>query len=89
MAQPGTKSPPNTFPKSETGMTRLPEAAETKTISEETLDFVRGGVADLASANGPTAPTSRVYTRDYSKERPEPDDTDLISGALGMPPFRL
>ena len=89
MAQPGTKSPPNEVPKNANGMTRLPESPETKTVSEVSLSFTRGAVADIKSANGPTAPTSRVYTRDYSKVTPEPDDVDLISGALGMPPFRL
>lgn len=89
MAYPGTKSPPNKIPKSSDGCTDLPQAEGSKHIHCEKLDFVRGDPAELKSANGPTAPTSRQYTRDYSKNRPEPDDTDLITEALGRSPYRI
>lgn len=84
MSQPGTKSPPNEFPKSSDGCTQLsPDGG--KPLSVEKLDFVRG---DVASKVG-TAPTSRVYTRDYSKVGREEDDTDLVTAVLGKSPFRL
>lgn len=89
MAYPGTKSPPNRAPKEGDGCTELPLAEGAKTIKCEHLDFVRGQPADLESANGPTAPTSRVYTRDYRKKGRSPGDEDLITDALGRSPFRI
>ncbi len=86
MAQPGTKSPPNTFPKDDdlSPDTRLPQAEGTKQIKEQFLLFDRGNVADI----GP-APPSRVYNRDYSKTGRDKGDVDLITGALGRNPFRI
>lgn len=80
MAQPGTKSPPNEFPKS-AGQTKLPYADECKCIKEKMLEITE--VSDIGSA-----PTSRVYTKDYKKVGRSPDDTDTVSPALGNP-FRL
>lgn len=89
MAYPGTKSPPNRVPKDSDGCSELPLAEGAKTVKCETIDFVRGQPADLESANGPTAPTSRVYTRDYRKNGRSPGDEDLITDALGRSPFRI
>lgn len=88
MANPGTKSPPNRFPKSD-GCTELPQAEGSKHIHCEKLDFVRGQPAALQSANGPTAPSSRVYTRDYTKVGRAAGDEDLVTEALGRSPFRI
>jgi hypothetical protein len=89
MAYPGVKVPPSHAPKDSDGCSELPLAEGAKTVKCEHLDFVRGQPADLESANGPTAPTSRVYTRDYRKKGREPDDVDLITDALGRNPFRI
>lgn len=89
MAYPGVKVPPSRVPKESDGCTELPLAEGAKTIKCDHLDFVRGDVADLKSDNGPTAPTSRVYTRDYRKNGRSPDDEDLITDALGKRPFRV
>lgn len=89
MAYPGVKVPPSRAPKESDGCSELPLAEGAKTIKCEHLDFVRGEVADLQSDNGPTAPTSRVYTRDYKKNGRAPGDTDLITDALGRSPFRI
>lgn len=84
MSYPGTKSPPVHFPKDADGDTKLPFAQGCKCIKEEKLDFVRGEVSDIGDA-----PTSRVYTRDYSKSQRSPGDEDLITDALGRNPFRI
>jgi hypothetical protein len=90
MSQPGTKVPPSRFPKEADGCTKLPEAPGSKTVGEQRLDFVRGTVADLKSANGETAPSTRVYSRDYSKRDPDADQgDDTLSPFLGRPIFRL
>jgi hypothetical protein len=84
MSKPGTKSPRTLFPKDADGDTKLPYAEGAKCVKEEKLDFVRGEVSDIGDA-----PTSRVYTRDYSKGQRSPGDTDLITDALGRNPFRI
>lgn len=84
MSQPGTKSPRNEFPKDNDGDTKLTYSPGSKCEKEEKLDFVRGEVSSIGSA-----PTSRVYTRDYSKGQGSPGDSDLITDALGRNPFRL
>lgn len=84
MSYPGTSSPANRFPKNSAGGTKRSLSANGKEIKEQRLDAVRGQPADLG-----TAPSSRVYTRDYSKVGREESDTDLITGALGPNPFRL
>jgi hypothetical protein len=89
MSYPGTKVPPSRVPKDGDGQSKLPLAGGNKQIKAEHIDFVRGQPADLQSANGSTAPTSRVYTRDYRKTTRSPDDTDLITDALGRNPFRI
>lgn len=84
MSQPGTKSPRNTLPKSAEGCTKLPLDGG-KPLTVEKLDFCRGEVASKVG----TAPTSRVYTRDYSKVGREEGDEDLVTAALGRNPFRI
>lgn len=84
MSKPGTKSPRNEFPKDADADTKLPYAEGCKCIKENDLDFVRGDVSDIG-----TAPTSRVYTRDYKKVGRDPGDVDLVTDALGRNPFRI
>jgi hypothetical protein len=48
------------------------------------LRFTLGDVADINKA-----PTSRIYTRDYTKVGRDAEDVDLVSAALGKPAFRL
>lgn len=83
MAKPGVQSPPTHFEKSSDGGTKLSlKGSKQKTV--ERIDFTHGQVAQV----GP-APTSRVYTRDYSKVGREEDDQDLVTSVLGRDPFRL
>ena len=81
MSHPGTKSPRNHLPKAEGSDpgSRMEFAPLSKMRSEA---YMRMGqaVSDVGAA-----PTSRVYTRDYSKVGREPDDVDLVTGALGNP----
>lgn len=60
--------------------TKLPLAEGDKQVKVESLDFTRGEAADIGSA-----PTSRVYTRDYSKVGRSKGDTDLVRPATGNP----
>ncbi len=83
MSQPGTTVPPCCFPKTKDGESVLPEP-NAKTIKEQILGFTAGRVSDIG-----TAPTSRVYTRDYSKVGRDPDGDDLVGPALGNPVFRI
>ena len=64
--------------------TKLTQSKGSKLVKEVYHSFTRGDVADINKA-----PTSRVYTRDYSKVGREEDDVDLVSAALGKPAFRL
>lgn len=75
---PGVERPGCHFPKNADGGTELPEAEGTKCIKDESLQF--GRASDIG-----TAPTSRVFTRDYSKVGRSKGDTDLVSPALGNP----
>jgi hypothetical protein len=81
MALPGTTSPSDRFPK-DGAETKLKCSPGGKCESDEML-----AISQTASKVGP-ASTSRVYTRDYSKGRKDPDQTDLVTAALGNP-FRL
>ena len=63
--------------------TRLRLSPGAKRIKTDDLRF-NGGVADIGKA-----PTSRVYTRDYTKVGRDPEDSDLITAALGSPVFRI
>jgi len=81
MALPGTKSPGTSFPKAGSE-TKLKCSPGGKCESDEMLT-----ITATASKVGP-ASTSRVYTRDYSKGRKDPDQSDLVTAALGNP-FRL
>ena len=88
MALPGTKVPPCCFPKTndndgDDDGTRLRLSNGNKQIKTDDLRF-NGGVADINKA-----PTSRVYTRDYTKVGRDPEDTDLVTAALGTMPFRI
>lgn len=77
MSSSGTHVPPSRFPKSGAD-TKLPGSAGCKGIKEQELQF--GQPSDIG-----TAPTSRVYTRDYSKVGRAPGDKDLVTEALGNP----
>lgn len=81
MAYPGPSSPARELPK-DGSQSKLKCSPGCKTESEEML-----AITQTASEVGP-ASTSRVYTRDYSKGRKDPDQTDLVTAALGNP-FRL
>ncbi len=78
MALPGTKSPGARFPKNG-AETKLKDSPGCKQESEESL-----GITQTAADVGP-APTTRVYTRDYTKKGRDPDQTDLVTAALGNP----
>lgn len=80
MAQPGTKSPPTKFAKSgaDTKLSYSPGAKHVKCVSI--------GITEAADIR--KAPTSRIYTKDYSKVGRAKDDTDTVTVALGNP-FRL
>jgi hypothetical protein len=77
MSQPGTKVPPSLFPKTDGG-TKLKCAPGCKCIKCSDIQF--GRASDIG-----TAPTSRVYTRDYTKVGRSEGDTDLVTAALGNP----
>jgi hypothetical protein len=68
--------------------TTLDPSPGAKRVKAQYLSLVRGDVADIGKA-----PTSRVYTRDYSKGN-QPYDTDpkgnadYVTPVLG-PPLRL
>ncbi len=77
MSLPGVKSP-DCCPHKKGAETSLPEP-NAKTVKEESLDF-KGGISDIG-----TAPTSRVFTRDYKKDGRTVGDTDYVTAALGNP----
>lgn len=58
--------------------TKEKQSPGTKQVDCEYLQL--GQASDVG-----TAPPSRVYTRDYSKTRPEADDSDTVSPFLGNP----
>lgn len=74
----GAGSPPSVHAKAGQ-LSKERDSPDEKAKSEEFLQF-----GQPAREVGP-APTSRLYTRDYSKVGREPDDVDLITGALGNP----
>jgi hypothetical protein len=76
----GTKSTPVSYPK-DGAESKQKCSAGSKCIKEQMLDI-------QATSDIGTAPTSRVYTRDYLKVGREEGDTDLVTAALGNP-FRL
>ncbi len=71
------------FSKAADGHTKMTCSPGCKCIKCQDIRF-NGGVADISKA-----PTSRVYTRDYTKVGRDPEDTDLLTGALGSPIFRI
>lgn len=75
---PGTKSPPNRVPKAG-AETKEKQSKGTKCLKDQMLSI--GEAADI----GPAPAHRRLYMRDYSKVRPSPDDTDLVTEALGNP----
>lgn len=77
MAYPGVKSPECHVMKSGT-QSSMVEVLGAKSIKEQELRF--GQPSDVG-----TAPTSRIYTRDYTKVGRSEGDTDLVTEALGDP----
>jgi hypothetical protein len=75
---PGTSSPPNDFPK-KGAVSKREESAGSKCLKDQMLS--PGEPADV----GPAPAHRRLYSRDYSKVRPSPGDTDLVTEALGSP----
>ena len=71
------------YSKDADGGTKLPCSPGCKCMKCDYLRF-NGGVADIS-----TAPTSRVYTRDYTKVGRDKEDVDLVTAALGNPVFRI
>jgi hypothetical protein len=65
------------FSKAADGGTKLPCSPGCKCIKCVDIRF-NGGIADINKA-----PTSRVYTRDYTKVGRDKEDTDLVTAALG------
>ena len=78
MAYPGTKVPPSRVPK-RGAETKLRQSSGTKDIKDQSLTI--GEASDI----GPAPAHRRLYSRDYSKGRPAPADTDLVTEALGNP----
>lgn len=65
--------------------TYRPQTAGSKQIKCEHLAN-RSVPASIVKADGnKSAPTSRVYTKDYSKVAPEKGDSDMVSPYLGNP----
>ena len=58
--------------------TREEQSPGSKCLKDEHLRL--GQASDINKA-----PPSRIYTRDYSKTRPEADDVDTVSPYLGNP----
>lgn len=77
-AAPGMGSPPARVPK-KGNISAERDSPDEKAKAEQFLQF-----GQPASEVGP-APTSRLFTRDYSKVGREPDDVDLITSQLGNP----
>jgi hypothetical protein len=73
-----TTSPSNSFPK-KGNESKREESAGCKCIKEQMLS--PGEPADV----GPAPAHRRLYSRDYSKTKTAPSDTDLVTGALGDP----
>ncbi len=83
MSYPGVKQPEGRVEK-DGQLTAEKQSPGSKHVECELRDFTAGAVPDIFDA-----PTSRVYTRDYSKAGRESDDTDLVSPALGKPVLRI
>jgi hypothetical protein len=65
--------------------TYRPQSAGSKQIKCEHLPSI-GTAASIGKDDGnKSAPTSRVYTKDYSKVAPEKGDTDMVGPFLGNP----
>jgi len=77
MQKSGTKSG-DSYPKKGPESKRE-QSHGSKCLKEQLLSD--GEPADI----GPAAAHRRLYMRDYSKVRPSPGDTDLVTGALGNP----
>lgn len=58
--------------------TKMAQSTGSKQIKVDHLRM--GQPSDIGKA-----PPERIYTRDYSKAAPAPDQTDLVSPALGNP----
>lgn len=61
-----------------------PQTKGSKQIKCEHLPN-RSVPASIQKADGKSAPTSRVYTKDYSKVTPEKSDKDDVTAYLGNP----
>jgi hypothetical protein len=75
---PGTKVPPSRIPK-KGSETKLSQSLGSKEVKAQRLSI--GEASDI----GPAPAHRRLYMRDYSKVRPSPDDTDLVTETLGNP----
>lgn len=65
--------------------TYRPQTKGSKQIKCEHLPSI-GSAASIAKDDGnKSAPTSRIYTKDYSKVRPEKGDKDDVGPFLGNP----
>jgi hypothetical protein len=73
----GTQSS-STFPK-KGAQTKREQSSGSKCLKEQLLS--PGEPSDI----GPAPAHRRLYSRDYSKVRPSPGDTDLVTEALGNP----
>lgn len=67
--------------------TSMEPSAGAKRIDVQVLDAVANPVTTIAG----NAPTSRVYTRDYSKTTQpySPNNQDYVTAVLGKNPFRI
>ncbi len=81
MVYPGTHDVEGPYPK-DGNESKLKRTSGSKCMDHEYLSMT------AAAAKVGPAPTSRIYTRDYSKVGRDADQTDLVTSALGNP-FRL
>ena len=79
MVYPGTKCPRDEVPK-KGQETRVKQSNGSKQEKDQML-------MDGESANVGPAPSSRIFTRDYSKVGRSKGDTDSVTAALGSKPL--
>lgn len=65
--------------------TYRPQSPGSKQLKCEHLQSIKQPASIQKFPGNKSAPTSRIYTKDYSKVTPEKDDSDMVSPFLGNP----